>query len=119
MAEEGFPTVLHEKHRSAGATMTVFGSWLMPLEYSSITEEHLQTRERAGLFDTCHMGEIGFAGPGALETLERVFTGHVAAIPPGRSRYGFLATEEGTVVDDGVLYVCPQDHSPPDYILCV
>jgi aminomethyltransferase len=99
--------------------MTTFGPWLMPLHYGSIIEEHRATRERAGLFDTCHMGEIGFAGPGAVETLERVFTRCVADLPPGRARYGFLTTEEGTVVDDGVLYCLPEQHSPPDFLLCV
>ena len=99
--------------------MITFGPWIMPVQYTSIVGEHLATRERAGLFDTCHMGEIGFAGPGAEETLEYIFTAHVAKLQAGRARYGFLTTEEGTVVDDGVLYAMPDEESPPSFILCV
>ncbi len=116
---EGFPTVLHDWHVAAGAKMTTFGPWRMPLQYTSILEEHLATRRQAGMFDTCHMGEIGLAGPGARETLEEVFTRHVAALAPGRACYGFLTTERGTVVDDCILYAMPDDHAPPLYLLCV
>jgi len=113
------PTPLYEAHKSLGAKMTTFGPWVLPLCYSSIIEEHLATRERAGLFDTCHMGEIGLAGPGALPTLERIFTRRVEDLAPGRARYGFLTTEEGTVVDDCILYAMPEEEAPPLYILCV
>ena len=119
MSDHGIPTVLHDCHVAAGAAMTTFGPWRMPLAYTSIIEEHLATRAAAGIFDTCHMGEIGLAGPGALPTLERVFTRGVEAIPPGRARYGFLTAEDGTVVDDCVLYVLDEEHAPPLYILCV
>ncbi len=119
MIEEGVPTILYDHHIRAGAKMTRLGPWLMPLQYSSIIEEHMTVRRCAGLFDTCHMGEIGFAGPGAEDTLERVFTRRVAGLPPGSGQYGFLTTEEGTVVDDCVLIALPEGHSPPDFILCV
>jgi aminomethyltransferase len=99
--------------------MTTFGPWHMPVQYTSIVEEHQATRQKAGLFDTCHMGEIGLAGPGALPTLEAIFTRHVATLAPGRACYGFLTTEQGTVVDDCILYAMPEDHAPPLYILCV
>jgi len=116
---EAFPTVLHDWHVAAGAKMTTFGPWRMPLQYTSITAEHLATRAAAGMFDTCHMGEIGLAGPGALDTLEAIFTRHVAALQPGRGVYGFLTTERGTVVDDCILYAMPEEHAPQLYLLCV
>ncbi len=116
---EGLPTVLHEWHVKAGAKMTTFGPWHMPVQYTSIVEEHNATRRNAGLFDTCHMGEIGLAGPGALPTLETVFTRHVDKLAPGRGCYGFLTTEQGTVVDDCIVYALPEDHAPPLYIVCV
>jgi len=99
--------------------MTTFGPWILPLQYTSIIEEHRATREWAGLFDTCHMGEIGLAGPGAVETLERVFSRKVADLTPGRARYGFMTTEEGGVVDDCVLFALPEEHAPPQFLLCV
>lgn len=119
MSEQPKPTVLYEEHIRAGARMTPFGPWLLPCHFAGILPEHKATRTQAGLFDTCHMGEIGFAGPGALPTLERVFTRSVESIPPGAARYGFLTMEEGTVVDDCVLYVMPDDFAPPTFMLCI
>lgn len=76
----------------------------MPLHYGSILAEHRAVRERAGLFDVSHMGQIHLEGPGACEALERLLCCPVASLRPGRVRYGMLCNEAGGVVDDVTLY---------------
>jgi len=76
----------------------------MPLHYGSILAEHRAVRERAGLFDVSHMGQIHLEGPGACEALERLLSCPVASLRPGRARYGMLCNQAGGVVDDVTLY---------------
>ncbi|HKT11232.1 MAG TPA: hypothetical protein VJW77_05335, partial [Terriglobia bacterium] len=65
-------TALYSVHKAAGARMTEFGGWEMPIEYTGITQEHLAVRTRAGLFDVSHMGEITVRGPKALAFLQSI-----------------------------------------------
>lgn len=84
--------------------MVEFGGWLMPLQYTSMREEHLAVRERVGLFDVSHMGELQMAGPGALAALERVVTNRVADLEPGQARYTAICSESGGIIDDALVY---------------
>ena len=63
-----------------------FHGWEMPVRYTSIPEEHQQVRERAGLFDLCHMGRLDFSGPDAEDWVNRLITADLTAIPTGRDR---------------------------------
>ncbi len=97
-------TPLFETHRRLGARMVPFGGFEMPVQYTSILEEHRAVRERVGLFDVSHMGQIHFRGPDAVSALERLVTCAVASLGVGRVRYGCLCNESGGVVDDVTVY---------------
>lgn len=103
-------TPLASWHRAHGAKMAPFAGWDMPIQYpGGIITEHLHTREKAGLFDICHMGEFILDGKGAAEALSRAVTHNIATLKPGRCRYGFLLTEEGGIIDDLIVYRLRED----------
>jgi aminomethyltransferase len=77
-----------------------FAGWEMPLQYTSIQAEHKAVRERAGLFDVSHMGQIHLAGPDAIETTEVLLSCDIASLAVGRARYGLMLNTEGGCVDD-------------------
>jgi aminomethyltransferase len=87
----------------------------MPVEYSSLAEEHRAVRTRAGLFDVSHMGEIRVRGPKAFETVQRLTCNDVAALDDGKVQYSAFLTEKGTFVDDLLTYRIAAD----DYLLVV
>lgn len=95
--------------------MVEFAGYDMPVQYSSILEEHAAVRQRAGLFDVSHMGQIHLLGPGAVEAAERLVTCPVASLRIGRVRYGLLCNERGGVVDDVTVYRMAAD----ELMLCV
>lgn len=97
-------TPLFDRHVEAGAQMVEFGGWSMPLQYSSMREEHLAVRQRAGLFDVSHMGEFRLSGPAALKALERVVTNRVGDLQPGQARYNVICNAAGGIVDDALVY---------------
>lgn len=102
-------TPLAAQHRARGALMAPFGGWDMPIQYEGIIAEHRACREGAALFDICHMGEFIFSGDIVNDGLEDVFTFSVAAIPAGRSRYGFLLNETGGIIDDLIVFRLAED----------
>jgi len=102
--EELKATPLSAHHEGLKALMAPFGGWLMPIQYEGIIAEHKWCREKAALFDICHMGEFLFQGDIVAEGLENVFTFSVKGIPVGRSRYGFLLNERGGVIDDLIVF---------------
>ena len=108
-------TPLYETHRQLGARMVEFAGFEMPVQYSSILEEHAAVRQRAGLFDVSHMGQIELEGPAAIATAERLLTRPVASLAPGRVRYGLLCNPEGGVIDDVTFYRL----APDALMLCV
>ncbi|MDJ0865606.1 MAG: glycine cleavage system aminomethyltransferase GcvT [Myxococcota bacterium] len=97
-------TPLYQLHRSLGARMVPFAGFEMPVQYEGILAEHAAVRERAGLFDVSHMGQIHLAGPGAVASAEWLVSCPVASLRPGRVRYGVLCNEAGGVVDDVTVY---------------
>lgn len=103
-------TPLASWHIAHGAKMAPFAGWNMPIQYpGGIIAEHLHTREKAGLFDICHMGEFIVEGPDAAESLSRAVTHNIATLKPGRCRYGFLLNDAGGVIDDLIVYRVRED----------
>jgi aminomethyltransferase len=107
--EEMKATPLRAHHEGLKALMAPFGGWLMPIQYAGIIAEHKWCREKAALFDICHMGEFLFKGDIVAEGLEDVFTFSVQGIPVGRSRYGFLLNDRGGVIDDLIVFRLAED----------
>ena len=97
-------------HRSRGARMVEFASYMMPVQYEGIIAEHLWTRENAGLFDVSHMGQLGVSGEGVVEALEAVLPIDLATLKPGRVRYSLLLDEEGGILDDLMVTNTGQDY---------
>jgi len=97
-------TPLYELHLKLGARMVPFGGWEMPVQYSSVIEEHRAVREAAGLFDVSHMGEFEVRGPQALDLIQLISTNDAAKLAVGRVQYALMCYENGTVVDDILIY---------------
>jgi aminomethyltransferase len=93
-------TPLDTLHRHEGARMVDFAGYAMPLQYQGIIAEHVHCRAQAALFDVSHMGQAILTGPNAATALERVTTGDIAGLKPGRQRYTVLTNESGGIVDD-------------------
>src|SRR5206468_7576373 len=92
------------RHRSSGAKMVPFSGWEMPLEYSTIADEHMAVRTRAGLFDVSHMGEIEIAGKDALAAVQRISSNDASRLQVGQAQYSLLLTPQGTIKDDLLVY---------------
>ncbi|MGE3164343.1 MAG: glycine cleavage system aminomethyltransferase GcvT [Planctomycetota bacterium] len=101
-------TVLNPVHRDLGARLVEFGGFEMPVQYSSIVEEHLAVRRCAGLFDLCHMGRLEVTGPAAVAAVDRIVTCHVAKQELGQIRYALVLNEAGGVHDDILVYRLPE-----------
>jgi aminomethyltransferase len=103
-------TPLNARHRASGAKMVPFGGWDMPIEYSSVVDEHMAVRTRAGLFDVSHMGEIEIAGKDALAALQRIACNDAAKLRTGQAQYSALLTPQGTFIDDVLVYRLAPEH---------
>jgi len=97
-------TSLFSAHQQLGARLVDFGGWEMPVQYTSITEEHLAVRHAAGIFDISHMGEVTVSGTGAAEFLNRVLTNDIRKLAPGLGQYTLMCNERGGVIDDLYTY---------------
>ena len=98
-------TPLHSKHVSLGAKMVPFGGWDMPVQYKEgILAEHHHTRKAVSLFDTCHMGEFIVKGKNVSQELDKIFPRAVVDQKVGFARYNFLLSDNGTVMDDLLIY---------------
>ncbi|HEY6013233.1 MAG TPA: glycine cleavage system aminomethyltransferase GcvT, partial [Candidatus Limnocylindrales bacterium] len=108
MTEAHEPTVhrtpLTEVHRELGARLIEFGGWLMPVQYGSILEEHRAVRERVGLFDLSHMGELHVEGPDAGAALAAALVTNPPSLAIGRAQYSMICMPDGGVIDDLIVY---------------
>jgi len=102
-------TPLYEIHKNSGAKMVDFGGWEMPLQYTSIIDEHINTREKAGLFDVSHMGEILVKGNSAKNILNKFITNDLNLLHQKKTAYSFITNEKGGVVDDLLVYMLSDD----------
>jgi aminomethyltransferase len=97
-------TPLHDRHVAAGAKLVPFAGWEMPVQYAGIREEHMAVRERAGIFDVSHMGELETSGPQAEQLLQKLLSNDVARIAERGAQYSVLCNEQGGVLDDLFTY---------------
>jgi aminomethyltransferase len=97
-------TPLVEVHRSLAARLIEFGGWLMPVQYTGILEEHRAVRERAGVFDLSHMGELFVEGPDAGPALAAALVSDPPSLAVGRAHYSMICTPTGGILDDLIVY---------------
>ncbi|MBP3638795.1 MAG: glycine cleavage system aminomethyltransferase GcvT, partial [Muribaculaceae bacterium] len=97
-------TPLHSRHIEAGAVMSPFGGFDMPIEYAGIVEEHEAVRRRVGMFDVSHMGEVTVEGPDAERFVNHIFTNDVSRLTDGAIQYGMMLYDDGGTVDDLLVY---------------
>ncbi|MCF7927254.1 MAG: glycine cleavage system aminomethyltransferase GcvT, partial [Candidatus Izimaplasma sp.] len=103
-------TVLHETHKKLGAKMAPFAGYDMPISYTSIQDEHMMVREKAGLFDVSHMGEICVKGKEASKLVDYLFTNDITSMTENQVLYGFMCYPDGGVVDDLLVYKFSNEH---------
>lgn len=106
-------TILHNWHKEHGAKMVEFAGWEMPVQYTTIREEHINVREKAGLFDLSHMGRIRIRGRDRVAFIQQVFTNDLTKIKVGDVQYGLLCNPTGGVIDDITVYMAD------DYLMLV
>jgi aminomethyltransferase len=97
-------TPLYDEHMRLGAKMVPFGGWLMPVQYTSIIEEHLAVRNNVGVFDISHMGQFIVDGAGGRDWLNRMLTNNVDKLEVGMGQYTFLLNDRGGIIDDLIVY---------------
>jgi len=98
-------TALYDAHVERGGNLVDFHGFELPIWYSSMIEEHLNTRENAGLFDVSHMGFFRFSGNGILSWLDKIGTQKASIIPPGRCAYTHFLDHDGIIIDDMIFCV--------------
>ena len=108
-------TPLNAVHRQCSAKMVDFGGWDMPVQYSGVIDEHNTVRQRVGIFDVSHMGEIEVRGPEALKLVDYVATNAASKLKTGQAHYSGLLYEHGGFVDDILVHKVADDH----YFICV
>lgn len=95
-------TPVYDEHVRLGGHMVDFAGWEMPLHYGSIIEEHMAVREKAGLFDVSHMGELLFTGKNSLSGLDRLSTNGLLDTGVGACTYTHHLNPEGMIIDDTI-----------------
>src|ERR1017187_9342417 len=97
-------TPLFEAHQKLGGKLVEFGGWEMPVQYTSIMDEHLAVRKAAGIFDISHMGEVTVNGAAAGEFLNHLLTNDIRKVAPGQGQYTLMCNELGGAIDDLYAY---------------
>src|SRR5258708_25482190 len=103
-------TPLYEQHRELGARLVEFGGWEMPVQYSSIVQEHEAVRTHVGLFDVSHMGEFKVEGEDALAFLQALVPNDVSRLAVGQALYTQLCLPNGNTIDDMLIYHLADQH---------
>ena len=109
-------TCLYGRHVALNAKMSPFAGFMMPIQYSGITEEHVAVRTKVGMFDVSHMGEVFISGPDAERFVNHIFTNDVRGLAPGKILYGMMLYPTGGVVDDLLVY---KEFAPDSFLLVV
>ena len=102
-------TPLHAAHVDVGARMTDFAGWDMPMQFTSVMDEHLAVRSACGIFDVSHMGDLLIRGSGARGVMARLMTNDVASAPVGRCVYSHILDEQGGIIDDTIAMAIAED----------
>lgn len=108
-------TPLNAMHKAYHGKMVDFSGWELPVQYTSIVQEHRMVREKAGLFDVSHMGEIIVQGAGAEDFIQKLLSNDIKKIRKHQVQYNIMCYPAGGVVDDLVVY----KYSDSDYLLVV
>lgn len=106
---ENKKTCLYDKHVGLNALMSPFGGFIMPIQYTTIVDEHQAVRHACGVFDVSHMGEVLVSGTDAERYVNHIFTNDVRGIPNGKILYGMMCYENGGTVDDLLVYKVTDD----------
>jgi aminomethyltransferase len=112
-------TPLYDWHKAHGARMVEFAQWSMPVQYTSIIDEHRAIRAACGITDISHMGRLRFEGPGAAVFLAGLLTRRVADMALGQIRYSLITNDDGGILDDVLVGYYHNDHGQPYYVLVV
>ena len=112
-------TSLFDWHVSHGARMVEFGGWEMPVQYSSVIQEHEATRTAVGITDVSHMGRLAFQGSDACAFLDSILSRNIAVIKPGQIRYSLLTNDSGGIVDDLLVGLLTRENGSPYYLVVV
>lgn len=97
-------TPLYSKHVELGAKLVDFAGWEMPVQYTTLLEEHLAVRNNVGVFDISHMGQVYVKGEAATAFLNYILTNDVSKLSPGDAQYSLMCNEKGGVIDDLYVY---------------
>lgn len=103
-------TPLYHRHVAAGARLVPFAGWEMPVQYEGVIPEHLAVRERVGVFDVSHMGQLHVEGPNATELLQATLSNDLERVGDGEAQYTLLTNERGGIVDDLIAYRLGSHH---------
>lgn len=103
----GLRTPLYDWHVKHGGRIVEFGGWDLPVQFSTIVEEHNAVRSSCGLFDISHMGRLSFSGKDVLAFLQKIATNQVATMKEGQVRYNLVLNEQGGIRDDVLIYRWP------------
>lgn len=112
-------TPLYDWHVAHGGRMVDFAGWAMPVQYSSIIQEHQAIRSTVGIADISHMGRLRFEGPGAAVFLAELLTRRVADMELGQIRYSLVTNDEGGILDDVLVGYYHNSHGQPFFLLVV
>ena len=119
MTTSSLQTPLYDAHVELGGRMVDFAGWGMPIQYSTIMEEHHATRKAVGVFDVSHMGRFHFTGPDAGKFLDSLTSRKVHPMPVGRIRYSVMTNESGGILDDILVYHLQKEDAAPFYAMVV
>ena len=108
-------TYLYKEHQKLGANLMAYSGWEMPIEYKGIKEEHNAVREKAGLFDVSHMGEVKVTGKQAEDFVQYLVTNDAKSLKDGKIFYAMMCYENGGIVDDLLVYKYNDD----DFLLVI
>lgn len=103
-------TSLYEEHKKLGAKIFPFAGWEMPLQYTSVKEEHLAVRNSAGIFDVSHMGQVCISGKDAESFLQYIVPQDISRLNQGKAVYTMLVNEDGGIIDDLIIYKLPDKY---------
>lgn len=116
MEENLKKTCLYDSHVALGAKMSPFAGFIMPIQYTNITDEHNAVRHKVGMFDVSHMGEVFISGPDAEKYVNHIFTNDICGFEPGKVLYGMMLHPTGGVVDDLLVY---REFEPDHFLLVI
>ena len=104
-------TPLYQTHVDMGGKIVEFGGFLMPVQYpTGVIAEHMAVREKAGLFDVSHMGELRLKGPDAVANVQKIITSDISNMKDGEIKYSMFCNDNGGIIDDFIVYRCAADN---------